>query len=164
MRTPARLPVHVLALAAGALVLAGCSAASEPERDDAGAIVATEESADVFAIAVGDCTNDPDDGADELLSVEAVPCSGPHDNEAYHAEDLPDGDFPGEEEVTAAADEICFDAFEPFVGLAYEDSRLGYGSLTPTSDSWADGDREILCLVADYEGEPLVGSAQGLAE
>ena len=147
------------------LALAGCSTPAEPERDEAGAVVATEEAADVFSLAVGDCTNDSGETEGEVTTVEAVPCDGPHDNEAYHAEDLPDGDYPGDDAVFTSADEICLREFEPFVGLSYEESRLAYFPYTPTQDSWEQGgDREVLCLVYDTAGEPLTGTAAGLGE
>lgn len=166
MSARALLPVHVLGLTAVALLAGGCSMPSEPERDDAGAIVETAAEADVFSITVGDCINDPEDTeAVEVQSVEAVPCTDPHDNEAYYAEDLPDGDFPGEDEVQAAAEEICLREFEAFVGLSYEESRLGAFPFTPTQESWEAGDdREVLCMVYDAAGEPLVGSVEGIAE
>lgn len=166
MSARALLPVHVLGLTAAALVLSGCGFSSEPERDDSGAIVETAEAADIFSIGVGDCTNDPDDAAtEEVQSVEAVPCDGPHDNEAYYAEDLPDGEFPGDDAVSTAADEICLTQFEPFVGLSYEESRLAFFPFRPTQESWEQADdREVLCMVYDAAGEPLVGTAAGLAE
>ena len=166
MTARALLPVHAAGLAVAALLVGGCGLSGEPERDESGAIVETAAAADIFSIAVGDCTNDPeDDDAEEVVSVEAVPCDGPHDNEAYHAEDLPDGEFPGEEAVLEAAEEICLSQFEAFVGLPYEESRLSVFPYRPTQEGWEQAeDREVLCMVYDTAGEPLVGSVAGIAE
>lgn len=169
---PARSLLAVVALA-GAVTLSGCSlvsnvlgvGGSDPVRDDTGAITETNDAADVFSITVGDCTNDGSDATSGTVStVAAVPCADPHDNEVYYAEDLPDPEFPGADAVIDAADTICYDAFAGFVGLDYESSRYGYYALYPTEQSWATGDREVLCLVYDYSGGQLTGSAAGTGE
>lgn len=164
-RTARRLPLLLLGVTvAGALT--GCSLlpGAEPVRDENGSIAERETNADVFSITVGDCTNDGDLDQVEVSSVEAVPCSDPHDNEVFASFDLEDGDFPGAEAVQTLADEGCYDEFEPFVGIAYEESRFAYYPMTPTESSWSQGDREVLCLVFDGELEKVTGSVKGLAE
>jgi hypothetical protein len=78
-----------------------------------------------------------------------VPCSKPHDSEAYKSVQMTDGAFPGADAVTAQANEACADAFPTFIGIAYDDSDLKISYYFPTKDSWANGDREILCTVFD---------------
>jgi hypothetical protein len=148
-----------------ALSLSACSSAgTEPVRDDQGQITEANESADVFAVTVGDCTNDTDTTTGEVSTVATVPCDEPHDNEAYLSGDLPDGEFPGDEAVATAADEMCAAGFDAFVGLAYDSSRLDFYPLTPTEGSWGAGDHEVVCFVFDSAGEKLTGTAKGLAE
>jgi len=65
------------------------------DRDSNGLIV-EEGTLDAFSLRVGDCTNNQGD-ADEVLSVLAVPCSKPHDNEFYHSFDVSHPEFPGDE-------------------------------------------------------------------
>lgn len=51
-------------------------------------------------------------------------------------------------------------ALVDFVGGAFEETSLDYASYFPTEESWADGDREILCIAYDTNGqisEPLAG-------
>lgn len=156
-------------IAAGLVAVAaagGCGpvgSGTEPTRDDDGAIVEREDAADVFAITVGDCTNDEDQAAAEVSSVPVVPCAEEHDNEAYWAFDLEDAEFPGDTAVRTLADEGCYGAFEAFVGATYEDSRYDYFPMSPSSLSWAQGDREVVCFVYDVSGAKLTGSAAGTA-
>lgn len=167
MSSAARTALRPLALlGVAALGLSGCGLlpTADPVRDDEGAIVEAEANADVFSITVGDCTNDGDLTASEVSSVEAVPCDEPHDNEVYAAFDVEGDEFPGSDEIQTIASEGCLEKFQPFVGAAYEESRLDFWPMTPTESSWGQGDREVLCLVYDAELEKLTGSVEGLAE
>jgi hypothetical protein len=160
------LPVVIGAIA---LSLSGCSSLfsspEEPVRDETGQIAESNDSTDVFALTVGDCTNDEGTTSGEISTVAAVPCDEPHDNEAYLSVDLPEGEYPGDDSVATQADTICYDAFPTFVGIAYEESRLDYFPITPTEESWTGGaDREVLCMVYDANAEKLTGTAAGLGE
>ena len=152
-----RLALAVIAAVSG-LSLAACSGA-EPDRDGSGVITESVEGADVFALVVGDCTGDITEGG-VLTELDAVPCADPHGAEAYASIDMDDGDFPGDEAVQTQADDGCVAEFEAFVGLPYDDSELLSTYLTPTEESWAQGDREILCFVYD-DGGPTTGSLEG---
>lgn len=151
---------------AAALTLGGCSAVGdvldgdEPKRDDTGAIVEADE-ADVFALLVGDCMNYLE--ADEVQTVESIPCGEAHDSEAYAVMNMPDGEYPGEDAIGTAADEFCYAEFPAFVGIAWEDSALDYWPFTPTQTGWEEvDDREILCFVRDLEGG-VIGTLKGAA-
>lgn len=128
-------------------------------RDESGAIIESG-GLGALSIQIGDCVNLPD--SDYVESLEALPCTAAHDAEAFEAFDMSDGDFPGDEAVQDAAIAGCYDAFEPFVGVAYEDSVLGMYWLYPTPETWDEyDDREILCMVTDYDGSKLTGSMRG---
>lgn len=131
----------------------------------------SDESADgsdqsVFELAVGTCFNDPG-SAEEIQAVVAVPCEEAHDNEVFALVNHPAGDeapFPGREALSALGDEQCQgQLFEDYVGMAYPDSRYHATQLTPTEGSWAQGDREIVCLLYDPEVQ-ITGSARGSAQ
>ncbi|WP_435736898.1 septum formation family protein [Cellulosimicrobium sp. PMB13] len=163
LRTPAALLLGLAVLGTSAC---GLLPGSEPVRDDSGAITEADTDADVFSLTVGDCTTDPEDvgtEAAEVTTVPVVPCAEPHDNEVYASTMLPDGDYPGEDAVLESADTHCYDAFAGFVGTAYEDSVYDYWPMYPTSESWAQGDREVLCLVYHGELEPVTGTLEGIA-
>ena len=165
--TTARAGLTALALT-GLLGLSGCSAiegvlgAGEPERDDATGEITEAGEADAFAITVGDCLNTSELGT-EVQTVPTVPCGEPHEGEVFAAMDLPEGDFPGEEAVTAESETFCRAEFETFIGLPYDDSALYFLSLYPTAQSWEmNDDREILCIVEDSSGK-ATGSLAGAA-
>jgi hypothetical protein len=52
-----------------------------------------------------------DDNSEGVSDVPTVDCSEPHDNEVFATYDIPDGDFPGEEAIVAAAEEECIELF-----------------------------------------------------
>jgi hypothetical protein len=149
--TPAlKKTVLFLTVGGAALALSGCSLVgglfpAEAERDESGQITAGHENTDIFSIRVGDCTNDVD--SDEIATVPTVPCSEPHDNEAYFAYDIEAKEFPGEQAVLAEAGDTCVSEFEDFVGISYEESMLDIWPLIPTDVTWAEGDREVVCFI-----------------
>lgn len=143
------LKMRVLpALFGFAVLVAACggneSTSDDSTRDDQGTIV---EGGDVgvFALAVGDCFDDPAAEATEVYSVDAIPCDEPHDNQVVAKFDLASGDFPGEEEVMAQAYQGCLDRFEEVTGEAYETSPLDIFPLFPTEGGWDAGDHEVVC-------------------
>jgi hypothetical protein len=155
------------ALAGGAiLVLSGCSllgGAEDPERDeDTGEIVESSDEADVFAIRVGDCVEVADLGT-EVQTIPTRPCDEAHDSEVYASTEMTDDAYPGDEATDSRADEFCYGEFTQFVGLAFEDSTLGYMYLMPSQETWDElDDREILCLLVDPEGG-VTGTMKGAA-
>ncbi len=162
----ARSLAAVAATALLALSLGGCAAINsitgEVERDDSGQVVEGNDSADVFAIAVGDCLNDSSVAEEQVSSLPIVPCSEPHDSEVYSAFDLTTAELPTDEELAAAVEENCGSAFEQFIGLAYEESLYYVSYFSPSAESWATGDREVLCTVYDQAGQ-TTGSLEGIA-
>jgi len=153
----------VAAIAAAGLLLSGCSILNQltntTARDASGTPTAENDNADVFSIKVGDCLNDAT-ASGTVTTAPIVPCSKPHDSEAYKSILMKDGDFPGEEAVKTQADQGCADAFPDFVGIPYDDSKLSISYYFPTTDSWSNGDREILCTIYD-DGVKTTGTLKG---
>ena len=117
----------------------------------------------VWTLEMGDCFDDWEGAtsnsvSEEITDVPIIDCSEPHDNEIYMMEELPDGDYSGDAAMEEMAIGVCYDGFEEFVGTAYENSDLDFGWLSPTSDSWAEGDREVICFVYEYDFDKLTGS------
>ena len=120
-------------------------------------------SGNVFELAVGDCFDDGDLVIGELEEVGEVPlveCSAPHDNEVYAVVTVDKEVFPGEQAIQDQADEVCLDAFDPFVGLDWESSTLDFGWLVPTADSWDMGDRVVACFVYRLDLEKVRGTLE----
>ncbi|PJJ72796.1 putative regulator of septum formation [Diaminobutyricimonas aerilata] len=174
--SPLARTLAVAAIALAGVTLSGCSllsqfggAGSAPQRDEQNQVTEAQDDADVFAIMVGDCLNDGEQTDTEVMTLPIVPCDEEHDSEAFHSEDLPDGEYPGQEAVAASAEEICAAQFPAFAGIAFEESTLNFGYYSPTQESWEQrDDREILCTIYALDpetGEPVrtTGTLEGAA-
>lgn len=141
---------------AGVLIAGFAACSDDPERDETTGEFTESGEADVFNIQVGDCFDDA--GTGEVSELPVVPCDQPHNNEVFHSYTIPGDTFPGD--FTAVAEEQCNPAFQSFVGVDYNSSALYMTTLEPTSGSWAEGDRELLCIIYDPAG-PVTGTLQG---
>lgn len=112
-------------------------------------------------LVVGDCF-DLESGADD---AELFPgCDTLHTYEAYHSENMSGGDtFPGDSAVDTALEDICSAAFTGFIGAEPFLTSWNYTGIVPSAESWAGGDREVLCIVTPVDGQPTAGSAAGSA-
>jgi hypothetical protein len=155
--------IAIMTIAAAGLLLSGCSLINQvtntTQRNASGSPTAANDNADVFSIKVGDCLNDAT-ATGTVTTAPIVPCSTPHDSEAYKSIQMKGGSFPGEAAVKSQAEQGCADAFPGFVGMSYNDSNLKISYYFPTKDSWANGDREILCTVYD-DGVKTTGTLKG---
>ena len=100
-----------------------------------------------------------------------VECAVSHEYEVFALFDHPAGPdeaYPGDEAIVQYADDECQPSFVAFVGHDYQTSIWYITSLTPSDLTWADGDREVTCLLnqQDDDEEPIAvtGSAEGAAE
>ena len=115
----------------------------------------------VFELEAGECFDDPD-SFEAVSDVTTVSCDEPHDNQVFAIESISGpSNYPGWDLVAAESDEVCLDAFEPFVGTDYLSSMFEIGWLAPTADSWADGDRGVVCFLYDPTLAPITGSVEG---
>ncbi len=139
-------------------------AVTDVDRDSSGAIVG-EGSVDAFQVRIGDCFNDAnvggDDGEYEVSDVPGVPCSDPHDNEAFAVFDLTVASYPEGDAMGELAFGSCLERFESFVGRDYETSTLDINIMYPSLESWQQDDREVVCAVFDVDANQLMGSAAG---
>jgi putative regulator of septum formation len=147
---------------AAALGFVVYGAVTDADRDSSGAIVGGG-TVDAFQIQVGDCYNDSivGEGEYEVSDVPGVPCSDPHDNEAYAVFDLTLDSFPQGDAMGELANASCLERFESFVGRDYETSTLDISLMYPSPKSWQANDREVICSVYDVQANKLIGSAAG---
>jgi len=163
----------------GAVILVGTNLAEELAVKDAAESTVTpttetsaqaqpEETAptgtevDVYDLEVGDClATSPPEEEELISSLDTVPCSEPHGEEIFAAVTLPDGDFPGTDAIYAQGDKLCIAEFDGFVGLPYEESALDFWLITPSEQSWPEGDRVVLCTIYDPAGE-VSGTLRGV--
>ena len=170
----------VLVSIVAAVILVGTDLAEELAVEDAAEVTvrpSTEMSApaqpeetappgtevvDVYDLEVGDClATSPPEEEQLITSLETVPCSEPHGEEIFAAVTLPDGDFPGTDAILEQGDELCIAAFDGFVGLPYEETALDFWLITPSEQSWYQGDRSVLCTIHDPAGE-VSGTLRGV--
>ncbi|MFJ7075001.1 DUF4190 domain-containing protein [Streptomyces sp. NPDC098781] len=114
-----------------------------------------------YALAKGECFDSPTGNLEgDAYDVDVVSCSGPHDGEVFAAVTLPDGDFPGDDEVSRTADDKCFalqDGYAMDTWAVPDDVAVYY--FIPSRQSWRFGDREITCLFGSTkENGRLTGS------
>lgn len=133
--------------------------------DDGGVTVGPSEAApgegDILSLPVGVCLDDVPGGF--ISSANIADCAVPHTYEVFGSFPLPEGAFPGDDAVASAAEQGCDAAFPAFVGIPFDQSALGYQYVAPTADTWAEGDREISCLLYDPAVEQTTGSLAGSA-
>lgn len=154
-------PTAALTLAA---LLAGCGGPGATEEvvgasTPTPAVAAVETS--IFQLAPGQCYDRP--AADDLYAVEVVPCTVAHDLEAYALFQLDEPSWPGDDRVHELADAGCREEFTAFTGAAPKDSDLGHTMYIPSSGSWSEGDRQVLCALQLNSGGRLIGSQAGAA-
>lgn len=133
----------------------------DADRADSGEIVGGGDLS-VMTLQPGDCFDDPD--GEVVYDVQAIPCSEPHDNEVFaigefgsSASDV----FPGLTALDDFAYEQCTSSrFESYVGVEYLDSELGVFTLTPTEESWGEGDRGYICALYRLDLAKLTGTAR----
>ena len=91
----------------------------------------------------GDCYQFPaTDNSDDLTIVS---CNQPHDAETFHAFEFRGDQFPTDDELDQASDEICGLMFEYYVGKPVADSTLDYEWVGPNQELWAQGDHIVEC-------------------
>lgn len=154
---------RVLVLVAIGLGYTFFNSLDDAGRDDTGEIV-TAGDLDVMDVRPGDCFDDPDTSQDEVYRLQAVPCSQPHDNEVFAVESVAGSfgpEFPGDQALETRSYEVCGGAvFDAYVGETYLDSSLDVFTLTPTEDSWSEGDREVVCVLYSLDLSKLTRSAR----
>lgn len=135
-------------------------AMTEADRDENGAII-DGGTVNAFQIQVGDCFDDSG-SLDDISDLPGVPCSEPHDNEAYAVFDVAISSYPEGDGMGDLAYENCMQRFAAFVGKDYESSSLEVFTMFPSPESWnQQHDREVVCAVYDMNAEKLVGSVEG---
>lgn len=147
---------------AGLWLMVGAAAvivglASQPDRDADGQLSKGGEIA-AEQIRVGDCLDLPSET--EVESIQATPCSEPHEAEVYAAFELPAGEFPGAATVVKEAEEGCAERFFGYVGIAPPDSALQIVMLYPQESSWSLS-REVHCVADEPGAKKVTGSVNG---
>lgn len=119
---------------------------------------------DIGTEAEGTCLVFTDEVDANVTSLPSVPCIDSHTHEIYAILDSAADTYPGFDALETEAQAACLGAFEPYVGISAFDSSLFYSWLVPTLSSWeSESDREIICVLANLNGAPLIGSMRDSA-
>lgn len=115
----------------------------------------TAETPGILLIEAGECFSDPAYSvrAGERL-VLYTPCARGADNQAYGFTHVPDGPYD-RVKLTAFAWRSCGERFASLWGERRD--GLAHYPIMPTPETWADGDRDVMCAVYRPEGR-LEGS------
>ena len=119
---------------------------------------------DAFSLKVGDCIISSE-LKDNFTEVPKVACTEAHDSEVILIFDIADKTFDQTSIDTQAKDK-CEPALASYVGPNYATvgtQGLDWNYFSPTSDSFAKGDREIDCIAMTISGDSeLTSSVKGL--
>lgn len=105
----------------------------------------------------GTCVEQIEEGvAFNYLTV--MDCNQPHSFEVVGTVQRPEGsgsEFPGRIDIDRTAHQSCRPLFEEHTGQSYTGQGLGIETITPSRNSWSQGDRSIVCLVVSADRQPL---------
>jgi hypothetical protein len=107
----------------------------------------------VTDIGVGECFDLPDANEQEIDDLTQRECTEPHEYEMFYVADMPDGEFPSDDETLAWIEANCLPAFADYVGVDYQTSELSLFPITSTEATWNDGDHSVQCALF-LEGNP----------
>ena len=145
------VPALAIALVVGYLTTA--------RRGDDGSL-ASAGNVSVDELREGDCFNATDDA--EISDVDGVPCTESHEYEVFalsHYEG--DGSYPPDAALDGIFTQICVPDFEPYVGEPYASSEIYGTMISPSEESWGEGDRAFTCLLFDPNDAQLTESLAG---
>lgn len=140
-----------------AVLLAACSTSDERGGRSPGQSAETP-GPHAVPITSGDCLSAEMGGG--IAGASVVPCADPHDQEAFYLFELSGGEYPGDDAIWTTAEQNCGSQFEMFIGVPYTESALDWFYFSPSPQSWAEGERFLVCTVYDPSG-PVSGTLAG---
>lgn len=105
----------------------------------------------VFNAEVGECIVNVSDLSGNISKLPETECTKDHEAEIFflfqHEGD--DDDFPGQNALQEEAAEECLgDGFEDYMGVPSDETAIQVAMVTPSEESWKEGDRETICIAA----------------
>lgn len=151
---PSLIKRTIAGAALGGAAIWGIGGVDDTTRNDSGQII---ESGDlgVFVTQVGDCFNLEDPTVTAITVTQGVPCSSPHNWQVIYKGDLAISEYD-KTEIDNQANRICDAAVERLLNnLSFEKlqeyERAKLNVMTPTSESFENGDEAVDCLVGSDE-------------
>ena len=109
-------------------------------------------------LAVGQCLLVPLNS--QVNSVATTECTEAHTGEVYSVTTLKNDTMPSRDEMDELVHNTCYETFEAYVGTAPDETTLDYTAMSPTKQTWAKGDREIVCIAVRTDDEQLTASVR----
>jgi len=151
--------VAVLVVVAGAVAL-GLRVLSNATSSTP-SVAATGTSASIDTLAIGACYRlaSEDRTADSIGDVDVVDCTTPHDGQVYAQVPLDFTDFPGDAQLSSAADSACSaqDAVVLDQGMRGIDT-ISTTWYAPLEADWADSEHVATCVVESDDTDGLTRS------
>jgi hypothetical protein len=124
-----------------------------------------------FSLGLGQCATAHVDDVDTLAEGQQVDCAKPHATQAYAELEPPmlptpdeshtDADRPFErDDLANFADSACYLAFQPYVGVSYDESDFDYLPVIPSEKAWESGERTVHCVLYPYDDDTTTGTAE----
>nr|WP_062339656.1 hypothetical protein [Herbidospora sakaeratensis] len=150
------VPFRLLTMAPAVLALGALFVVPAPSAVHKGDDFMTPETTGVLSLEPGECFTDPEysPAAGEEV-VLYTPCDQHADNQSYGFVHADDGPYD-RAALAAFGWSSCKRGFTHYwPGEA--GAELDFYPILPTAETWADGDRDVMCVVYDPRGE-LTGS------
>jgi hypothetical protein len=150
-----RLGVLVVVLIGGGISWMVTSA-HKSHRDGSGTI-SKGGNLDAVSLRAGDCYEKPTDTAVSFASVKAIPCTQPHDAQAFYSFTFPGATSvgPTDDQLTTTAQPLCESAAKTKVDQSKLPQDAQPSMLYADDSTWAQGYHDITCVYendADYTG------------
>ena len=107
---------------------------------------------------IGSCYNEDRDSEGVVTTFVVISCAEEHEFELIGTGEYPAGPeapYPDAKMTEEQATKICRPLFESYVGIDYDRSDLYFWSYTPSSGSWAAGERLVECAAGNQDGSML---------
>jgi|GEM_PF-4668336 len=115
----------------------------------------------VTSLEQGECIEDfftPNQGEfREVFLVGTTDCSNPHAYEVYAVGEsvYAESQYPGIDGVFEVAQSYCDQQYNSFVGGDFLSSPWNVWTFAPTQDRWNAGERNVQCIVGDFDQTTL---------
>jgi len=96
-------------------------------------------------------------------SLPVVPCGDRHGAEVLFSANVwaENQAYPGANAIVQQSSASCNSAFNTYVGIPYDKSVLDITMAYPSSGTWADGDRKLICIAYNPNGSETKQSIRG---
>ncbi|MEZ0114022.1 hypothetical protein ABH920_008056 [Catenulispora sp. EB89] len=124
---------------------------------DASGTISKAGTLDAVSLHAGDCYEKPTDAATGFASVKAIPCTQPHDAQAFYSFTYPGATSvaPTDDELTTNAQPLCESAAKTKVDESKLPQNAQPSMLFADDSTWAQGYHDITCVYendTDYTG------------